>query len=134
MNVAKRKLQALVVEDDEHLAFLLGYMLEREGYESLTLRDGREAAHHIAGSQPPDVVLLDLMLPYLDGFELLGLLRAHPQWKSVPVVVLSARSDEDDVVRALEIGANDFVRKPYRPRELLARLKRLVAERADAAA
>ena len=134
MNVANRKLRALVVEDNEHLAFLLGYMLEREGFEKLTLRDGRQAAHHIADSKAPDVVLLDVMLPYLDGFEILGLLRAHPQWKSVPVIVLSARTGEDDVVRALEGGANDFVRKPYRPRELLARLKRLVAERADAAA
>lgn len=134
MSESKRKPQALIVEDSEHLAFLLGYMLEREGFETVTLHDGRQAAHHIADSPPPDVVLTDLMLPYLDGFEILGLVRAHPHWKSVPVMVLSARSGEDDVVRALESGANDFVRKPYRPRELLARLKRLVAERVDDAA
>jgi two-component system, OmpR family, alkaline phosphatase synthesis response regulator PhoP len=132
--VANRKPQALVVEDNEHLAFLLGYMLEREGFETVTLSDGRQAAHHIAASKATDLVLLDLMLPYLDGFEILGLLRAHPQWKSVPVIVLSARTGEDDVVRALESGANDFMRKPYRPRELLARVKRLIAERTDAAA
>jgi DNA-binding response OmpR family regulator len=134
VQVANRKRQALVVEDNEHLAFLLGYMFEREGFETLTLRDGRQAAHHVATAKAPDLVLLDLMLPYLDGFEILGLLRAHPQWKSVPVVVLSARTGEDDVVRALESGANDFVRKPYRPRELLARVKRLITERNDAAA
>lgn len=126
--------KALIVEDSEHLAFLLGYMLEREGFETLTLRDGREAAHYITGAQPVDIVLLDLMLPYLDGFEILGIVRAHPAWKTVPVVVLSARSDEDDVVRALESGANDFVRKPYRPRELLVRLRRLLQEPADALA
>ena len=107
-----RKPRALVIEDGEHLAFLLGYMLEREGFEVETLRDGRQAAHHIAAAAPPDVVLLDLMLPYLDGFELLGLVRAHPRWKRVPVVVLSARSGEGDVVRALQGGANDFVQKP----------------------
>lgn len=134
MSVSNRKPQALVIEDNEHLAFLLGYMLEREGFDTLALRDGRQAAHHIAESKAPDIVLLDLMLPYLDGFEILGLVRAHPQWKSVPVVVLSARTGEDDAVRALENGANDFVRKPYRPRELLVRLRRLVAGRADAAA
>lgn len=134
VQVVNRKPQALVVEDNEHLAFLLGYMLEREGFDTVTLGDGRQAAHHIAASKAPDLVLLDLMLPYLDGFEILGLLRAHPQWKSVPVIVLSARTGEDDVVRALESGANDFMRKPYRPRELLARVKRLIAERTDAAA
>jgi DNA-binding response OmpR family regulator len=134
MTDSSRKPKALVVEDDEHLAFLLGYMLEREGFEVLALRDGRQAAHHVAGSKAPDVVLLDLMLPYLDGFEILGLVRAHPGWKSVPVVVLSARSGEADVVRALESGASDFVRKPYRPRELVARIRRLLEERSDVAA
>jgi DNA-binding response OmpR family regulator len=133
MTDPNRRPRALVVEDGEHLAFLLGYMLEREGFEVVTLRDGREAAHHIAASVPPDVVVLDLMLPYLDGFELLGLMRAHPGWKHVPVIVLSARSAESDVVRALEGGANDFVRKPYRPRELMARLRRVMGT-ADAAA
>lgn len=134
MSESKHKPRVLIVEDSEHLGFLLAYMLEREGFETVTLHDGRQVAQHIAHAPPPDVVLTDLMLPYLDGFEILALIRAHPRWKSVPVIVLSARSDEDDVVRALESGANDFVRKPYRPRELLARLKRLVAERVDAAA
>ncbi|MCU0976661.1 MAG: response regulator transcription factor [Steroidobacteraceae bacterium] len=132
MSESNRKPQALIIEDSEHLAFLLGYMLEREGFETATLRDGRQAAHYIAGSRPPDVVLMDLMLPYLDGFEILGLVRAHPHWKTVPVMVLSARSGEDDVVRVLESGANDFVRKPYRPRELLARVRRLISEVPDA--
>jgi DNA-binding response OmpR family regulator len=134
MTDPSRRPQALVIEDDEHLAFLLGYMLERENFEVTTLRDGRQAAHHIAASKAPDVVLLDLMLPYLDGFEILGLVRAHPGWKSVPVVVLSARSGEADVVRALESGASDFVRKPYRPRELVARIRRLLEGRSDVAA
>lgn len=129
MDVNDRRVKsgrALVIEDHEHLAFLLRYMLEREGFEVTTLTDGRQAAEHIAASPPAACVVLDLMLPYLDGFELLALMRAHPAWRSVPVVVLSARSGEGDVVRALQAGANDFVRKPYRPRELLARLTRLL--------
>lgn len=133
MSEPNRRPRALVVEDGEHFAFLLDYMLKRERFEVVTLRDGREAAHHIAASSPPDVVLLDLMLPYLDGFELLGLIRAHPHWKHVPVIILSARSAESDVVRALDSGATDFVRKPYRPRELLARLRRAMGS-IDAAA
>lgn len=122
-----------MIEDHEHLVFLLRYMLEREGFEVATLGDGRQAAEHVAASPPPACVILDLMLPYLDGFELLALMRAHPAWRSVPVVVLSARGGEADVVRALQAGANDFVRKPYRPRELLARLVRLLRAEAEVA-
>lgn len=134
MKDSSRKPTVLVVDDNEHVAFLLGYMLAREGFETVTLRDGRAAAHYIAESPPADAVLLDLMLPYLDGFEILSIMRAHPAWKAVPVIVLSARSDEADVVRALDSGASDFVRKPYRPLELMARLRRAIRGPADAAA
>ena len=121
---------ALVVEDSEHVAYLLEYMLEREGFDVLVAGNGREAAGCIATAPAPDIVLLDVMLPYKDGFEIVREIRSSPTWQHAPVIMLSARSQEEDVVRALEAGANDYVTKPYNPRELLARIKRHIASEA----
>ncbi len=118
---------ALVVEDSEHVAYLLEYMLEREGFEVLVANNGRDAADFVAQLPPPDIVLLDVMLPYKDGFEIVREIRHSDAWADTPVIMLSARSLEEDVVRALEAGANDYVMKPYNPRELLARIKRHIA-------
>ena len=120
---------ALVVEDSEHVAYLLEYMLEREGFDVLVANNGREAADCIAAEPARDIVLLDVMLPYKDGFEIVREIRSSPVWQDTPVIMLSARSLEEDVVRALEAGANDYVMKPYNPRELLARIKRNIADR-----
>lgn len=120
---------ALVVEDSEHVAYLLEYMLEREGFEVLVANNGRDAVHFVEESPPPDIVLLDVMLPYRDGFEIVREIRNSDAWAETPVIMLSARSLEEDVVRALEAGANDYVMKPYNPRELLARIKRHIASR-----
>ena len=121
---------ALVVEDSEHVAYLLEYMLEREGFEVAVANNGRDAAGMVTEQAPPDIVLLDVMLPYKDGFEIVREIRASERWADTPVIMLSARSLEEDVVRALEAGANDYVMKPYNPRELLARIKRHIASRA----
>jgi DNA-binding response OmpR family regulator len=78
-------------------------------------------------SQPaPDLVLLDVMLPYVDGFEIIGLIRAQAGWEGVPVLMLTAKNTERDTVRALDAGADDFVIKPFQPQELLARLRRFI--------
>ena len=122
---------ALVVEDNEHLSYLLTCMLQREGFNVVAARNGREAVDCITEGEAVDIVLMDLMLPYLNGFELIGLIRAHPDWKRVPIIVLSARSQEDDVVKALRAGANDYVRKPYKPRELLARIRRCILDTSE---
>lgn len=114
---------ALVVEDDEHVRYLIVHMLEREGFEVTALADGREAAEHIRKRDRADVAVLDLMLPYLDGFELTRRIRAQPGWMHVPIVVLSARSQPEDVAQALAAGANDYVCKPFDPLEFLARLR-----------
>ncbi len=123
MQDANRISSALIVEDGEAVAFLLNYMLRREGYAVSRVADGRAAAEFISSKAPPDIVLLDIMLPYLDGFEILDLIRAHPDWRHTPVIILSGRSQEIDAVRALNAGASDFVRKPYQARELMARIK-----------
>ena len=117
--------RALVIEDSEYTAYLLAFMLERAGYEVTTVRNGRDAQILIGGRATADVVVLDLMLPHVDGFELLTEMRESPEWRRVPVLVLSSKVLEADVVRAFEIGANDYVTKPFRPQELLARINRL---------
>lgn len=118
--------QVLVVEDDDHIAQVLRFMLERQGYRVTHLADGRAASEHIAANPAPDLILLDVMLPYMDGFELVGQARARTGWGSVPILMLTAKNTERDTVRALDAGANDFVTKPFQPNELLARVRRLL--------
>jgi len=125
---------ALVVEDHGHIAFLLEQMMLREGFDVDMATDGKQAAEYIARRDPVGIVVLDVMLPYQDGFEVLRLIRAHSDWRRVPVIMLSARTQEGDVVRALNAGANDYVCKPYKPAELLARIKRAYREAHDAVA
>lgn len=120
--------RALVIEDDEHIAYMLRFMLERAGYDVILAGDGRDAQAVIENISPVDVVLLDLMLPYVSGYQLLAEIRDNHDWLYVPVVVLSGKVLEDDIVRALDLGANDYVTKPFRPEELLARLRRVIAD------
>ena len=117
----------VIVEDDDHIAQVLRFMLERQGYRVIHLADGRAASDHVGASQDtPDLILLDVMLPYMDGFEIVALVRARPDWVAVPILMLTAKNTERDTVRALDAGANDFVSKPFQPNELLARVRRLL--------
>jgi DNA-binding response OmpR family regulator len=116
----------LVVEDDVHIAHVLTFMLERQGYQVTHVADGRAASQHVVASPAPDLVLLDVMLPYVDGFEIMGLIRAQAGWKETPVIMLTAKNTERDTVRALDAGADDFIIKPFQPQELLARLRRFL--------
>ncbi|WP_229425139.1 response regulator [Massilia sp. Se16.2.3] len=106
----------LIVEDDEHISQVLRFMLERQGYQVVHMADGRAASAHIAQAEPPALVLLDVMLPYVDGFEIVALIRAQPLWRDIPVLMLTAKNTERDTVRALDAGASDFVIKPFQPR------------------
>jgi DNA-binding response OmpR family regulator len=117
----------LVIEDDEHISQVLKFMLERQGYRVFHLADGRAAVNHVASSTlVPDLVLLDVMLPYIDGFEIVRQMRARAAWRGVPVLMLTAKNTERDSVRALDAGADDFVTKPFQPNELLARVRRFL--------
>jgi DNA-binding response OmpR family regulator len=120
------KRAALVVEDDAQIAQVLRFILEREGFEVQSAADGRAAAHLIDTLAPPAIVTLDVMLPHADGYELLARIRARPGWEAVPVILLTARSQEKDIVRALDAGANDYLVKPFKPDELRARVRRMV--------
>lgn len=115
----------LVVEDNNEIAYLVQFLLEREGFRVELARDGRAAEQQIATMPLPRLVLLDVMLPYVDGFQLLAQIRGRKEWTGVPVLMLTAKSQESEIVRALEAGANDYVVKPFQPNELLARVRRL---------
>lgn len=119
---------ALVVEDEEQIAYLLRFILEREGFKVELARDGRAAQEFITGGTPPALVMLDVMLPFVDGYQLLAAIRAQDGWEDVPVMMLTAKSQEKDIVRALDSGAADYMVKPFKPDELRARIKRLVKD------
>ena len=110
------------------MAYMLEFMLERAGYDVIMAENGRDAKAAIDNIEPVDVVLLDLMLPYVSGYQLITEIRDNHAWQYVPIVVLSGKVLEEDIVRALDLGANDYVTKPFRPEELLARLRRAVAD------
>lgn len=116
-----------VVEDDDNIRPLLNFMLTREGYHVLEAADGREASNLISSAPPPNLVLLDIMLPYVDGFQLYKMIRAKPEWNEVPVIMLTAKSQAQDVIKALESGVIDYVTKPFQPEVLIARVRRFLA-------
>jgi two-component system, OmpR family, response regulator MtrA len=122
--------RVLVVDDDLALAEMLGIVLRGEGFEPLFCADGEQALQSFRDAQP-DVVLLDLMLPGRDGIDVCRLIR---QESGVPIVMLTAKSDTVDVVLGLESGADDYVVKPFKPKELVARIRARVRRVEDASA
>ena len=112
----------LVVEDEPNLLAALEYSLEQEGYDTLTATNG-EAGLRIAMTGTPDLVILDVMLPSLDGMEVCRILRRE---SNVPIIILTAKGEEIDRVVGLELGADDYVTKPFSMRELLARIRNLL--------
>jgi DNA-binding response OmpR family regulator len=117
---------ALVAEDDEQISYLLKFLLEREGFCVLLARDGLEAKNLVDRIEPPNLIILDIMMPYADGFEVLSCIRTKPGWTKLPVIMLTAKSQENDIVRALKTGATDYIIKPFLPEELKARIRKLV--------
>ena len=99
--------------------------LELRGYEVLHKKDGARIMEQVS-SFAPDICLLDVMLPFIDGFELISIIRATAGWQSVPIIMLTAKTQEKDAVRALDAGANDYIHKPFAPNELLARVRRYI--------
>jgi DNA-binding response OmpR family regulator len=118
--------RVLIVEDNEHASYLMRCLLEHAGFDVTVSPDGRDAIAKLDSMEPVDLVILDLMLPYVSGYQVLIEARKNPNWRNVPIVVVTARTLEMDAVRALETGANDFVRKPFRPDELVARARRAI--------
>ena len=117
----------LLLEDDDSLRRLLTQKLESSGYETTALSDGRECWAFLNDEEPPDLVLLDVMVPGLDGFRLLGRIRNDDRLADVPVIVLTARGREEDIVKGFDLGADDYVTKPFSPAALVARVRRLLS-------
>ena len=117
----------LIVDDDQAISALLKHLLKREGYSVKSLLDGLDAKDYILSQQvPPALVLLEMMLPSVNGYDLIEIIRGSASWKDIPVVVLSSLAQDDKIVRALKLGANDYVTKPFRVNELLTRINRLI--------
>jgi DNA-binding response OmpR family regulator len=116
---------ALVIEDDPGIRFLLTFILEQEGWQIRTAEDGPQGLQAINEGELPQALLLDIMLPGIDGLALLEHLRAQSRWADVPVMMLTAKGDEASVQRALALGAQDYLGKPFDPQELAARLQRM---------
>ena len=114
--------RVMVIEDEESLCALLEYNLTREGYKVSLVSDGDEALYAIE-DEKPDLILLDWMLPHVSGIEICRQIRARSEVKDTPVIMLTARGEEDDRIRGLETGADDYLTKPFSMTELLARIR-----------
>lgn len=118
----------LIVDDEQDILELVRYNLSREGYSVICAETGEDALE-LVQSQPVDVIILDLMLPGIDGLEVARRLKAKPAWRQKPLIMLTAKGAETDVVTGLELGADDYVTKPFSPRVLLARLRAVIRRR-----
>lgn len=114
----------LLVEDDEVTAYMLEYMLQREGYKVTHVADGEQAYDVINNNQPFSLALLDVMIPYKNGMELISHIRSLPAWGGTPVIMISGKTHEKDIVKALDAGATDYIVKPFQPAEVLARIRK----------
>jgi two-component system, OmpR family, alkaline phosphatase synthesis response regulator PhoP len=117
--------RVLIIEDDRDIIELVRYNLEQEGFSLAAARDGLSGLEQVKKS-PPDVLLLDLMLPKLSGLEICKAIRRDEKLNRLPILMLTARGDESDRVIGLELGADDYVTKPFSPRELVARVRALL--------
>lgn len=116
------KSKIIVVEDEADILDVIEYNLTREGYKVLGFRDGEQGLEAIQGEEP-QLVLLDLMLPGIDGIEICKKVKEDPVTRDVPVIMITAKTEESDVVLGLGVGADDYVSKPFSPKELVARVK-----------
>ena len=115
----------VVIEDDPVVSRLVQHLLTRRGFNVHVAADGFRAQTLLKTLPRPAVVVMDVMLPYLSGFELISEIRQTPGWDGVPVIMLTSKSQERDVLRAFDAGVNDYVVKPFRPEEFVARVRRL---------
>jgi DNA-binding response OmpR family regulator len=118
----------LVADDDPDILSLVGFRLERAGYDVLPARDGEEALA-LALERHPDLAVLDVMMPKLDGYEVTRRLRDNAATSRMPVILLTARVQESDITRGFEAGADDYIKKPFSPQELRARVQAILGRR-----
>ena len=115
------KTKILLVDDEKDIVEFLQYNLHQEGFDVITAYNGMEALKMLP--EKPDLIILDIMMPQLNGYDVCKKIRALPEYRLTPVIFLTARASEVDEIRGLEIGANDFIQKPISPKKLIARVK-----------
>ena len=115
----------LIIDDEQDIVELLSYNLEKEGFSIVKTYDG-EAALELVRSQKPDLIILDLMLPKMNGIDVCRALRSNPETARLPIIMLTAKGDEVDKIIGLEIGADDYITKPFSVKELIARVRRIL--------
>jgi two-component system phosphate regulon response regulator PhoB len=120
----------LVVEDDEDIQQLVGYNLAKAGLQVLYAENGEQALAQVK-RELPDLMVLDIMLPHLTGFEVCKILRKDPQTKNLPIIMLTAKGEENDVTTGLDLGADDYITKPFSPKILVSRIKAALRRREE---
>ena len=117
----------VLAEDEPQIARLIEFKLKKEGY-SVTWKENGEEALKAIKADKPDLILLDIMMPVMDGYEVLRRLKEDENLTDIPVIMLTARAQEKDVVKGIDLGAEDYITKPFHPAELLARVKRILGK------
>jgi len=118
--------KVFIIEDEILFQRTLIIIFEQYGYEVMHAKDGKEAMLILEGGYIPDILITDLMIPYVSGLEIIGWMKLNPITKNIPIIVLSALNNETSVVEAFKIGIDDYIKKPVIPRELLVRVERLL--------
>ena len=133
-NLAERSMMAkeriLAVDDEEDILELVRFNLEREGYQVTCAASGDETLRAVREAYP-DLIVLDLMLPDIDGLEVTKVLKSDPKTKSIPILMLTAKGEEADIVTGLELGADDYITKPFSPRVLIARVRAVLRRKTE---
>jgi two-component system alkaline phosphatase synthesis response regulator PhoP len=120
-----------IIEDEEDIQHLLTYNLEKEGYRVTGFESGEDGLASLM-ADPPDLVLLDLMLPGMDGMEVCRRFKQNSSTRDIPVIIISAKGEESDIIAGLELGADDYLSKPFSPKILLARIRAVLRRKAEA--
>lgn len=116
----------MIVENDSHVAGIIELLLKHEGYSTRTICDGLAATQYINYRNPTKLIILDLELPYTDGFNIIKRIRANKKWQNASITVLSKKATEKDIVKCFDLGASDYVLIPFLPSELVVRINRLI--------
>lgn len=123
-------LRVLVCDDERHIVRLIQVNLEKQGYQVITAFDGKDGLEKIR-AEKPDLVVLDVMMPYMDGFEVLKNLRRDPDTENIPVIMLTAKAQDKDVFEGYHYGADMYLTKPFNPMELVTFVKRIASGSSD---
>jgi len=124
------KIKVLIIEDEKDILELLKYNFSKEGYQVTTASTG-EDGYRLVRKYIPDIIILDLMLPGIDGFEVCKLIKKDSKTEHIPIIMLTAKSEEADIVTGLEVGADDYVTKPFSPKILIARVRSILRRKSQ---